>query len=190
PPATQYGVYNQQLLAGPASGTETWTVMAGSLPPGLSLNASTGLLGGTPTSSGSFTLTVKATDQGSHQATAQFTLLVNTPGTGSGNPSQCFSALATTGLIRAEGTSEQLADLTFTCVGGGGTASMQVFLSPALAVTSKVLDASTGATTSATTGATEALAITSAGTTQGVVSGSTLTFTGIVIPAGNATVTV
>ncbi len=45
----------------------TWTVDSGNLPPGLSLNASTGEVGGTPTSAGSFSFAVRVT--GSNLAT-------------------------------------------------------------------------------------------------------------------------
>lgn len=40
----------------------TWTVNSGSLPPGLSLDSSTGALTGTPTTAGSYSFTVRATD--------------------------------------------------------------------------------------------------------------------------------
>ena len=48
----------------PVSGTGpfTWEVVAGALPPGITLAATTGLISGTPTADGSFTFTVRATN--------------------------------------------------------------------------------------------------------------------------------
>lgn len=43
-------------------GSNVWSVASGSLPGGLSLNSSTGALTGTPTSSGTFSFTVRVTD--------------------------------------------------------------------------------------------------------------------------------
>lgn len=39
-----------------------WTLVSGSLPPGMELDECTGIISGTPTSSGSYTFTVRATD--------------------------------------------------------------------------------------------------------------------------------
>jgi hypothetical protein len=49
-----------------ATGTApiTWSVTAGSLPPGMTLNASTGAYSGTPTAGGTFNFTVTATNNG------------------------------------------------------------------------------------------------------------------------------
>jgi hypothetical protein len=93
---------------------------------------------------------------------------------------------STTNIIRAEGTTEQVAPITITCTGGGGvagTASLQVFLSPALPVTSKV--------TSTTNSTTEAVAVVTGGATvAGTVSGSTINFSNIAIPDAPFTLTV
>lgn len=51
--------YSQTVaISGPTTGAETWQVTSGSLPPGLSLNASTGEITGTPTTEGSYTFIV------------------------------------------------------------------------------------------------------------------------------------
>lgn len=53
PPAGEVGVpYSHQFTATGGSGSFAWTVTAGTLPAGLSLNSSTGLLSGTPTTAG------------------------------------------------------------------------------------------------------------------------------------------
>ncbi len=60
----------------------TYAVSAGSLPPGLSLNPSTGAITGTPTAGGTFTFTVMATDSAGppHNTGSQtYTLVVNPP---------------------------------------------------------------------------------------------------------------
>ena len=61
-PSGQVGVpYSQPLLAANGTGPYTFAVTAGALPGGLTLSSS-GLLSGTPTSSGTFGFTVTATD--------------------------------------------------------------------------------------------------------------------------------
>lgn len=54
-----------------------WTLAAGQLPPGLTLQRSPGRITGTPTTAGSFTFSLRAADQGGQQATGQYTITVN-----------------------------------------------------------------------------------------------------------------
>lgn len=58
------------------TGTYTWAISAGTLPPGLSFSDQTAEFTGTPTLLGSYPLTIKVTDQASMTATANFTLVV------------------------------------------------------------------------------------------------------------------
>jgi len=63
PPGGEVGVaYSDQLTVTGGTSPFTWSVSVGSLPPGLTLNPSTGLLSGTPTSAGSYSFTIKVTD--------------------------------------------------------------------------------------------------------------------------------
>lgn len=57
----------------------TWSVIAGALPPGLTLTPATGLLAGTPASAGSFTITVQAADAMSRVAQKAMTINVIAP---------------------------------------------------------------------------------------------------------------
>jgi large repetitive protein len=54
--------YNQLITASGGTAPYTFAVTSGTLPPGLVLNAATGLVSGTPTQSGVFTMTITATD--------------------------------------------------------------------------------------------------------------------------------
>jgi putative Ig domain-containing protein len=70
PPAGQVSVaYTDTLTAAGGTTPYTWSVSAGSLPAGITLAASTGVLAGTPTTAGTFSFTVKVTDASSNTAT-------------------------------------------------------------------------------------------------------------------------
>jgi hypothetical protein len=74
--------YSQTLTTANASGAVTWAITSGSLPAGLSLNASTGVISGTPTTLQNLAFLVQATD--SKSPTPQtylraFSILVDTP---------------------------------------------------------------------------------------------------------------
>ena len=63
PPGGEVNVaYSDQLTVTGGTSPYTWSVSTGTLPPGLTLGASTGLLSGTPTTAGSYSFTVKVTD--------------------------------------------------------------------------------------------------------------------------------
>jgi len=95
----------------------------------------------------------------------------------------CTTSNALTNLVRAEGTTELVGTFTIACpsaaaITAAGLANIQLFVNPALPVTSKVLSTSTGAT--------EAIASVNGDTTtqyNGTVSGSTINFGGVAIAA-------
>ncbi len=64
PNGTVGTAYSQPLAAGGGTGTYTWSLASGSLPPGLVLSTA-GVLAGTPTASGTYPFTVKVTDSAS-----------------------------------------------------------------------------------------------------------------------------
>ncbi|GIG87380.1 fibronectin type III domain-containing protein [Plantactinospora endophytica] len=77
PPSGKVSVpYSVQLTAAGGTMPYTWSVSAGTLPPGLTLGPSTGLLSGTPTTAGSFTFTVQLTDASGVTATRPVTLVI------------------------------------------------------------------------------------------------------------------
>ncbi|MCS5719732.1 putative Ig domain-containing protein [Herbiconiux sp. CPCC 205763] len=77
PPSGQVGVpYSRQLTVTNGTSPFTWSVTAGSLPPGITLGASTGLLSGTPTTAGTSTFTVQIVDASGQTASKAVTLVI------------------------------------------------------------------------------------------------------------------
>jgi len=71
-----------QITATDSASGETLTYTATGLPAGLSINSSTGLISGTPTTAGSYNVTVTAKDSTGAQGSTSFTFTIN--GTGGG----------------------------------------------------------------------------------------------------------
>jgi len=70
-------IYNATVSATGGVAPYTFTVSAGALPDGLSLNASTGAISGTPTQAANFNFTIKATDANNCIGTRAYTLVIN-----------------------------------------------------------------------------------------------------------------
>ncbi len=70
--------YSQALTSAGGSGATTYTIQSGTLPAGLTLSSS-GLLSGTPTTSGTFPITVRATDGSGANTTTTFNITVTAP---------------------------------------------------------------------------------------------------------------
>lgn len=103
----QVGVAYSQTLAATGGVTPyTWSVTSGSLPAGLTLNSSTGVISGTPTAAGTSTFTVQVTDDADYTATASLsitvggTLAVSTTSLSGGTVGVAYSqTLASTGGV-------------------------------------------------------------------------------------------
>ncbi|WP_169445939.1 cadherin-like beta sandwich domain-containing protein, partial [Pannonibacter phragmitetus] len=79
-PAGQEGVnYSQTVSASGGAGGYSYAVTNGSLPAGVSLNASTGELTGTPTTAGTANFTITATDTDNVFGSAAYSLQINAP---------------------------------------------------------------------------------------------------------------
>ena len=76
--ATQNVAYSATLAASGGTLPYSWSIVSGQLPAGVSLNASTGTIAGTPTANGTFPITVQANDSTSATAQAALSLVVAT----------------------------------------------------------------------------------------------------------------
>ncbi len=100
--------YNNTLTAIGGSGSYTYSVSAGSLPPGISLGPSSGTLLGTFSNAGAFSFTVKATDSTNAFGTQPYTVTVAqgsssvTPGAAP-SPSTAGALVTYTALVNGAG---------------------------------------------------------------------------------------
>ena len=79
PGGTVDAAYSEQVRATGGTGALTWTVSAGSLPPPLTLNPTTGVISGIPSTAGTFNFTVRATDTLLLFDTQSLSIIINAP---------------------------------------------------------------------------------------------------------------
>ena len=105
--------YNRTISATGGTGAKTFTVSAGALPAGLSLNAATGVISGTPASAGSNSFTIRATDSIGAIGTRAYTVTIN-------------AAILLSPTTLPNGTSGTPYSRTITATGGTGTFTYSV----------------------------------------------------------------
>ena len=96
-------------------------------------------------------------------------------------------------FVASEGTTEQVADTTITCTNPqavSGTMNVQVFLSPSVTVTSATLGSGGGAKSETLAGLGVQGSAFAGAPVNGTVSGSSVSFNGIAVPATPFTITV
>ena len=107
-PAAMVGVsYSVTLAATGGTTPYRWSLTSGSLPPGLSLASTTGVISGTPTAAGSYNFTVQVTDNAQVTGSKAFALTVGqglTIQTASPLPSATVAAAYSTTLSATGGT--------------------------------------------------------------------------------------
>jgi methionine-rich copper-binding protein CopC len=79
PAGQQNTPYSATLTANNGSTPYTWSIISGSLPAGLSLASTTGVISGTPTATGTSNITVQVTDANSQSATQPLNITINGP---------------------------------------------------------------------------------------------------------------
>lgn len=112
--ATTVGAtYSASPAATGGTGSRTWTVASGALPAGVSLNASTGALTGTPSSAGTASFTLQVADTNSITASQALSIVVN-------------AAPAITTASLADGTIGAAYSRTLAATGGTGALTWTV----------------------------------------------------------------
>ena len=71
--------YNSALVANGGVAPYTFSIISGSLPPGLTLNTSTGAITGAPTTAGTYNFTAKVVDSKGNTATSNCSIVVSSP---------------------------------------------------------------------------------------------------------------
>ncbi|MBI5406211.1 MAG: putative Ig domain-containing protein, partial [Nitrospirae bacterium] len=105
PDGTVSLAYNTTLTATGGATPYTWSITLGALPPGLSLNPSTGLINGTPTASGTYPITVQVTDNNLVTNTKNLSITI-------------FSAISVATSSLTDGTVNATYSQTLTASGG------------------------------------------------------------------------
>ena len=118
--------YSQTIKTNNSQGTVTFAVTSGSLPNGLTLNATTGAITGTPTTAGTFPFTVTATDtngaMGSFIGSTQYSITINALPVTTSQGITTFLIPSTPVIAQTTNASSATAPTTATTTTSGGSA--------------------------------------------------------------------
>jgi len=128
-PGTSVGAsYGAQLEATGGITPYTWSLSSGSLPPGLSLNAATGEIGGSPTTVGTASFKVQVTGANGAASTRALSILVGVEGGDvTGALPAGLSLVGTTGQISGTPSTSESAIFRMQVTGADGIASTRRF---------------------------------------------------------------
>ena len=118
PSGTRGFAYSQTFATTGGAPPFVWTRTAGELPAGLTLNATTGVLSGTPTGNGTFVFTVQVADSLAHVASKQFSLTIGTPTVTITTPTPLPLATANSSYSQQFAATGGLPPFTWSLVGG------------------------------------------------------------------------
>jgi hypothetical protein len=107
-----------QISASDSASGQALTYSAAGLPAGLSINSSTGLISGTPTTAGTSSVTVTAKDATGASGTASFSWTVNAASSGGGSGGGTSGQLSEAGWVASSNTSSSSGDAPQNAIGG------------------------------------------------------------------------
>lgn len=113
PAGTVNTAYSQTVTASAGVAPYTYAVTAGALPAGLTLDASTGVLSGTPSTANTYNFTISATDAASNTGSQGYSVVV------SGGTS---CTVTVTSMLGETNPYSQAIAISYSMVGGGGGA--------------------------------------------------------------------
>jgi hypothetical protein len=116
--------YTQTITSSGGIGPYTYSLIAGSLPPGVTLNTTNGVISGTPTATGSYSFTLRSLDSATCSGTRDYILVIN--GLSLGNlvwEDLDQSGTRDAGEPGISGVSLQLFSTTDTVIGNGDDVS-------------------------------------------------------------------
>jgi hypothetical protein len=125
PDGTQQAAYNAALMATGGATPYSWSIVSGSLPAGLSLNSSSGMISGTPQSAGTSNFTLQVTDVNGQSATKPVSIVVQSGGGGTETYiEETHSSIVYTGAWYFNGGSFNSGDSAVLAMDAGATATV------------------------------------------------------------------